>query len=51
MQDDYFREEPLPTQVHLMILGEMVNFQKVNRPKSQPEHKITKMLWLVFLMS
>ncbi len=25
--------------------------QKVNLPKSQPEHKITKMLWLVFLAS
>ena len=33
------------------ILGEMVNLQKVNLPKSQPEHKITKMPWLVFLAS
>jgi len=37
----------LPSQ----ILGEMVNLQKVNWPKSQPEHKIIKMLWLVFLVS
>jgi hypothetical protein len=29
----------------------MVNLQKVNLPKSQPEHKITKMLWLVVLAS
>jgi hypothetical protein len=40
MQDDYFREEPLPTQVHLMILGEMVNLQKVNGPKSQLAKKV-----------
>ncbi len=33
------------------ILGEMVNLEKVNLPKSQPEHKITKMLCLVFLAS
>ncbi len=26
-------------------------YQKVNLPKSQPEHKITKMLWLMFLES
>jgi hypothetical protein len=29
----------------------MVNLQKVNWPKSQPEHKITKMPCLVFLAS
>ncbi len=29
----------------------MVNLLKVNWPKSQPEHIITKMLWLVFLAS
>jgi hypothetical protein len=29
----------------------MVNLQKVNQPKSQPELKITKMLCLVFLVS
>jgi hypothetical protein len=29
----------------------MVNLQKVNLPKIQTEHKITKMSWFVFLAS
>jgi hypothetical protein len=33
------------------VPGEMVNLQKVNLPKSQPIHKMTKMLWLVFVAS
>jgi len=33
------------------ILGEMVNLQKVNLLKSQPIHKMTKRLYLVFLAS
>jgi hypothetical protein len=32
--------------LELLILGEMVNLQKVNLPKTQPGHKITKMLCL-----
>jgi len=32
-------------------LGEMVNLQKVNWPKSQPEHKITKMLSMVGVLA
>jgi hypothetical protein len=34
-----------------LTLGEMVNLQKVNLPKSQPKLKMTKMLWLMFLAS
>jgi hypothetical protein len=29
----------------------MANLQKVNLPKSQPLHKMTKILWLMFLGS
>jgi hypothetical protein len=33
---------------YLLKLGEMANLHKVNLPKSQPKHKMTKSLWLMF---
>jgi hypothetical protein len=38
-----------------MSMGEMTNLQKINYPKTQlaekPVHKMTKMLWWMFLAS